>query len=241
MYPELSIIVPCYNEEKNIAEIYKEVIDLNLDDINIEVILVNNGSVDNTETEIKKIINVHQKKNIENLNIKLLSLDENQNYDGGIYKGLQIANGKFLAWTHGDLQTPIVDVILLYKKVKNKNKVFGKGYRTNNRGYDSIVSRLHEKLCSIILGFDMIEINAQPKIFEKRHLDIFQNPPKKYARLDTYFYYISLKENFEIVNINVVFRSRVHGKSNWKSNFFDFTKHIISNTLYLIKLRLFKR
>ena len=239
MKPELSIIIPCYNEEKNIDEIYKEVIDINLVDMNIEIIFVNNGSKDNTEIEIKKIIDVHQKKNNKNLYIRLLNLNENQNYDGGIYKGLQFANGNFLSWTHGDLQTPIIDVILLYKKIKNKKKVFGKGFRTNNRGYDSIVSRMHEKLCSLILGFNMKEINAQPKIFEKKYFDIFNNPPKKYARLDTYFYYIALKKNFVIENMNVVFRSRVHGKSNWKSNFFDFIKHIISNTLYLIKLRLF--
>ena len=55
MKPELSIIIPCYNEEKNIDEIYKEVIDINLVDMNIEIIFVNNGSKDNTEIEINVI------------------------------------------------------------------------------------------------------------------------------------------------------------------------------------------
>ena len=56
--------------------------------------------------------------------------------------------------------------------------IFGKGYRTNNRGFDGIVSRFHETLASIILGKNLKEINAQPKIFSKDLLNYFDNFPK---------------------------------------------------------------
>lgn len=233
---DLSIIIPCYNEEKNIAQIYYEIENLQLNDVNLEILFVNNGSDDNTKTEILEIL----KKSLEitqNLKIRLVNLKHNQNYDGGILSGLKEGNGRFLSWTHGDLQTPLQDVLDLYHKIKDKNKVFGKGTRTNNRGYDGIISRFHEKLSSLILGFKMKEINAQPKMFRKEDLNIFSNPPTNYARLDTYFYYLALKNSFEIVSTEVIFRSRIHGTSNWKSNIFDFVRHLISNILYLIKLR----
>ena len=83
----------------------------------------------------------------------------------------------------------------------------------------------------------MTEINAQPKIIEREKLVLFKNPPKKWTTLDTYFYYISLKNNLEIIKINVNFKSRIHGQSKWKSNLFTFIKHIFFNFLYLIRLK----
>ena len=238
MFPDLSLIIPCYNEEENIAKIYQEIYQLNLEEINLEVLFVNNGSIDSTEIEIQKVITKNIKKN---LNIKLVNLKKNLNYDGGIYNGLKNANGKYLSWTHGDLQTPIEDVIKLYNKLKNKNKVFGKGVRKNNRGYDSIISKFHEKLCSLVLGYNMREINAQPKIFEKKFFHLFSNPPIKYTKIDTYFYYTSLRNNFEIEELDVIFKSRIHGVSKWKNNFLTFITHILMNFLYLFQLKLFKK
>ena len=51
----LSVIVPCYNEEKNIPLILQK-FDNCIDSNDIELILVNNGSTDNTENLLKKIL-----------------------------------------------------------------------------------------------------------------------------------------------------------------------------------------
>ena len=49
-----SLVLPCYNEEKNIIFLYKEFLDINFNDEKIELIFVNNGSTDNTDEEIEK-------------------------------------------------------------------------------------------------------------------------------------------------------------------------------------------
>ena len=51
----LSIVLPCYNEEKNIPDILKRFSEI-ISSSDIEVVLVNNGSVDNTEQMIKNEI-----------------------------------------------------------------------------------------------------------------------------------------------------------------------------------------
>ena len=44
----------------------------------------------------------------------------------------------------------------------------------------------------------------------------------------------------EIVEIEVIFKSRIYGNSKWKNNFWVFIKHIFFNLVYLVQLRLTK-
>ncbi|MDC0903052.1 glycosyltransferase family 2 protein [Pelagibacteraceae bacterium] len=229
-----SLVLPCYNEEENISLLYKEFSQINLDQFQSELIFVNNGSADNTKNEIERIIRENKKVNI---NIVTINLEENQGYGGGIAEGLKISKGEFIGWAHADLQTPLEDFFKLFKLVKDKKEIFGKGFRTNNRGLDGIVSRFHESLASLILGYKMVEINAQPKIFSKDLMKYFSDIPYKWTVLDTYVNYICLKNKIKIETINVIFKKRIHGKSKWKNNLLIFLKHIVFNVLYLFKLR----
>ena len=229
-----SLVLPCYNEEENISLLYKEFSEIPLDQYRAELILVNNGSKDGTQKEIEKIIDNNKK---DSINVVLLNLKKNLGYGGGISEGLKIANGDYIGWSHADLQTPLIDFFKLFKLIKNKEKVFGKGIRVNNRGYFGLISKMHEILASIILGYNLKEINAQPKIFSKNVLKYFNNMPKKWTTLDTYAVYISLENNIDIVEMDVIFRNRVHGESKWQNNFSNFIKHIFFNIMYLVRLR----
>ena len=79
---ELSIVIPCYNEEDNIktSKFLKKI----LKELNYEVIFVDNGSTDLTfkilEDEIK-----------DYKNFKIIKLKQNQGYGGGIIAGIQEA------------------------------------------------------------------------------------------------------------------------------------------------------
>ena len=229
-----SLVLPCYNEEENISLLYKEFSEIPLDQYRAELILVNNGSIDGTQKEIEKIIDNNKK---DSINVVLLNLKKNLGYGGGISEGLKIANGDYIGWSHADLQTPLIDFFKLFNLIKNKQKVFGKGIRVNNRGYFGLISKMHEVLASIILGYNLKEINAQPKIFSKDVLKYFNNMPKKWTTLDTYAVYISLENNIDIVEMDVIFRNRVHGESKWQNNFSNFIKHIFFNIMYLVQLR----
>ena len=50
---ELSIIIPCYNEEKNIPLLLKKIEIFDYD--KFEIILINNGSIDNSYSLMKKL------------------------------------------------------------------------------------------------------------------------------------------------------------------------------------------
>ena len=95
--PELSLIIPCYNEELNIPPLMKR---LNLiQEEWIEFILVNNGSNDNTRNIIVK-----EAEKLD-LKIKLVDIKKNNGYGYGIMEGIKTGSGSILSWTHADLQT----------------------------------------------------------------------------------------------------------------------------------------
>ena len=85
---KLSIIIPCYNEEKNISlilERFNKIIVRN----DIEVLFVNNGSTDNSEQVFNKLISNYSFA-------KIIKVDINQGYGFGITSGLKEAKGEFI-------------------------------------------------------------------------------------------------------------------------------------------------
>ena len=106
MSVDFSLILPCYNEEKNIKILFQEFVDLPRQNNNkFELIFVNNGSTDETELEIDKAI----QSNGDNKEILInkVNLDTNQGYGGGIVAGLQEARGNYIGWAHADFTNSI--------------------------------------------------------------------------------------------------------------------------------------
>ena len=123
---DISIIIPCYNEVNNIAKIAYQIDKIKKEntDLVLSFIIVNNGSADNTKSELDKYSG--------NNNFKVVNLDKNQGYGGGILKGLEQAESQIISWTHGDLQCDLNDVIKAYRSNKSKllsNNCIVKGKR----------------------------------------------------------------------------------------------------------------
>ena len=109
----LSVVVPCYNEEKNIPLIFarfSEALHRYKDPKTVEIILVNNGSHDRTSECITSEI-----ANSGLTNFRMVTVPVNQGYGFGIVSGLKEASGETLAWTHADMQTDPYDVMRAFE------------------------------------------------------------------------------------------------------------------------------
>src|SRR3989338_2058897 len=107
MPPTLSAVIPCYNEAASIPlilERFKKVIAENSNNTNIEVILVNNGSTDESKAVLAKLLPQYPFA-------RSVEVVVNQGYGFGILAGLREARGEFLGWTHADLQTDPGDIL----------------------------------------------------------------------------------------------------------------------------------
>ena len=104
----LSLIIPCFNEESNLNKLLNTIDTLfkKYPEEKIEIILVDNGSTDNSNKLIKKNKLFLDKK------INLIEIDNNVGYGDGIYRGITSSKGNFVAWCHADLQADLKDVIV---------------------------------------------------------------------------------------------------------------------------------
>lgn len=91
----LDIVVPCYNEEKNIRRFYSEIDKVLTDDVDWRIIYVNDGSKDNTLNEIKKLEKA-----------KYISFSRNFGKEAAIYAGLKNTTAEYVILMDVDLQDP---------------------------------------------------------------------------------------------------------------------------------------
>jgi glycosyltransferase involved in cell wall biosynthesis len=231
---ELSIIIPCYNEEKNLINLVNEIkiIKKENPELKLEFILVNDGSTDQTSTTLKELN--------QNEIYKLVDLKQNMGYGGSIQEGLKSSSSNILSWTHSDLQCDLSDVIKLYKLYKKEfldKKIIVKGKRIKRNIFDSFFSNSMAILASIIFQKKFYEINAQPKIFSRKLFKEFENAPKDFS-LDLYLLYISKKKLYKIIEHPVVYKKRVAGVSKGGDSFLGKIKLTLRTLKYIINLRL---
>lgn len=97
----LSLVVPCYNEESAIPAFMEEVqrVIKTLEDVDIEIIFVDDGSRDKTLEIIREL---QQEKNF----VRFISFSRNFGKESAILAGLQAARGTWTAVMDADLQDP---------------------------------------------------------------------------------------------------------------------------------------
>ena len=106
----LSIVIPVYNEEKNLALLYQALIKvLSKLDYQYEILFVDDGSMDKSCTIIRSL---HKRDSF----VKGLSLSKNFGHQIALLAGLQHAKGEIVITMDGDLQHPPEIIPLLVEK-----------------------------------------------------------------------------------------------------------------------------
>jgi glycosyltransferase involved in cell wall biosynthesis len=227
-----SLVIPCFNEGKNIPMLLERCQELIVDK-SIEIIIVDNGSTDDTDKVLKKLI-------LDRSSIRVVHIKINQGYGYGILEGLKAGKGKILAWTHADLQTDLRDVINAMEYFKNTNKpeqLFVKGSRYGRPIIDIAFTIGMSIFETILMKTKMWDINAQPTVFHRSFYESWENPPKDFS-LDLFAYFMAKKQNLTIKRFPVLFADRVHGSSHWNvsvSAKFRFIKRTLHYSFLLNK------
>lgn len=207
---KLSIVVPCYNEADNIPlilERFDEVIKTD----EVEVILVNNGSTDNSAVVLDELLPNYSFA-------RTVFVPVNQGYGYGILQGLNAAEGDYIGWTHADMQTDPADVLKaldIINNSKDKN-IYVKGNRKGRPAFDQFFTWGMGIFETIYFKTHMDDINAQPNVFPKGFYEGWDNPPYDFS-LDLFAVYTAKKAGLLIVRFPVLFPERIHGESKWNN------------------------
>lgn len=150
MKTKISIILPCHNEEKNIPLLIPEIIKMIPKKYSFEIILVNDGSSDNTYLEIIKLCK-------KNKNIKGISFDRNFGHQEALREGILKSAGNAVITMDSDFQHPpsLIPKLIKYwekgydlvqaRKIDDKSSTFSMkiqrkiGYFVWNKISDGII------------------------------------------------------------------------------------------------------
>ncbi|MFQ5963103.1 MAG: glycosyltransferase family 2 protein [Candidatus Scalinduaceae bacterium] len=221
--PELSIVIPLFNEERNVEVVTKELVaELEVNEITYELILVDNGSFDRTSRIIEELVD-------ENPRIKPIYLSQNQGYGGGILAGLSECNGRYIGYMWGDRQVVAKDVIRIFKKLKDEGLDLCKSIRIER--HDGLKRKIITKAYNFIFPFffsvSSRDINGCPKMFKSERFYELNITLRDWF-IDPEIMVKSQKRNFKIGEVPVIFYSRNHGSSNVRlCTVFEFIKNMI--------------
>lgn len=226
---KFSLVIPCYNEAKNIPLLLNRCRTL-ADKKNIEVVLVDNGSTDNTNEVLSQLLPLYP-------GCRSTRVEINQGYGYGIVAGLQAARGELLGWTHADMQTDPQDVlsgIELFEKYGED--IFVKGRRYGRPIMDVFFTVGMSVFETLLLMRPMWDINAQPTMFSRKFFDSWKNIPTDFS-IDLYAYYEAQKQGIKVHRFPVAFGERAHGLSHWNVNWAAKGKFIKRTIDFSLQLR----
>ena len=198
---KLSIVVPCYNESKDIAK-NSEIIKNYLESIkqDYELILVNDGSKDNTKEVIEAIPGV-----------KALSYEPNRGKGGAVKYGIENATGDYVLFMDADLSTDLEAIDKFIKLAPNYDMVIG-----SRHAKDSVIKKkqpalrvfigwccrklvnmkFHFKYKDTQCGFKAMRTDIAKKIVSKQVVNNFA--------FDVEYLYIASLNNLSIYEMGVI-------------------------------------
>jgi len=204
-----SIIIPLYNEEKNIDNLIKEIfLSLNKYENNFEIILVNDASTDSTLNIIEFLKKKYSPR------IYLINNIKNIGQSFSIIKGVNMSNFETIVTIDGDGQNNPKDISLLLKKYNSSHEItLVGGIRKNRKDnfFKKLSSRLANKVRKFILNDDCIDTGCSLKVFKK---SIFIKFPK-FKGLHRFLPALFKGYGGKTIFLEVHHRERKYGNSNY--------------------------
>lgn len=144
----LSIVVPCYNEEKALPYFYDEINKISKDmgrkyRLEFEFVFVDDGSKDNTANILKNMADTDSR-------VKFISFSRNFGKEAALLAGLQYSSGDYTAVMDADLQDPPEMLIDMYEALTNEDYDCAAAKRVTRKGEPKIRSWFAKKFYKLI-------------------------------------------------------------------------------------------
>jgi len=224
----LSLVIPFYNEEKNIRGVVSGLVNsFENSSIDYELILVNNGSIDESPKILEDL--AKEKPN----RIKVAHVLVNQGYGWGIINGLKLASSEFIGYMGGDGQIKPRDVLRVFNCIRNENYDLVKVKRAVRK--DGIIRRFLSTVFNFLflVSFNVktLDVNGSPKVL-KRELVKIICPTSKDWFIDAEIMIKAKYLNLSVAEVPVEFLRREEGKSHVKSAvILEFAKNMLDYKL----------
>lgn len=214
----LSIVLPSYNEEQNIANTARVLGELlEKEQIEYELIFVSDGSKDATYAEILKVSAVNPR-------IKGAEFSRNFGKEASIFAGLSLAVGDAVIVMDCDLQHPPQVIPKMWKLWQEGYEVV-EGIKLS-RGRESLAHKmsagLFYKIMSRLIKMDM-NASSDYKLLDRKVVNVLLELPEK----NTFFRALTFWAGFNTTTVEYEVQERAYGESKW--SLISLMKYAITN------------
>lgn len=214
----LSIVLPAYNEEQNIANttaVLSKLLEEN--GIDYELVFISDGSRDDTFSEIRKAA-------AANPRVRGAEFSRNFGKEAGIFAGLELTSGDAVVVMDCDLQHPPQVIPRMWEKWKNGAEVV-EGIKSS-RGRESLGYKLSAglfyRIMSKLIKMDM-NASSDFKLLDRKVVEVLLGLPER----NTFFRALSFWAGFRTESISYEVQERQYGESKW--SFLSLMRYAITN------------
>ena len=236
----LSIIIPVYNEEQYLAQVFKELKNL-FNNKEVEIIFINDGSNDKSRNILEDF-----KKNNFFFNLILINLEKNYGKGYAVRQGIKKSKGNYVLLHDADLELDLKDANEIYQIIKNRKEIkciFGSRYlsgklKKNNYFFNNLIGKLNSIIFSIFFLQSLTDVHCGLKIMRREVVEKLNLSINDFGiELDIASQIVRNKFYIYEYGISYYFRTKKEGKKiSWldglKSIYYLFKIRFIDNDSY---------
>jgi len=202
----LTILVPVYNESRNIPLLHsklRSVLDENK--FSYEIIFVDDGSTDNTQEVLKNIMR-------KDRNVRNIEFQKNFGKSAALNAGFDHAKNDIIITMDGDLQDDPIEIPRFVAKLgKGYDLVSGWKFRRKDPIGKTLPSKFFNNLTAMITGLNIHDFNCGYKAYRKKVVDNIE----VYGELHRYIPALAAMKGFKVGEIKVRHHRRKFGQSKY--------------------------
>ncbi|MFH1778878.1 MAG: glycosyltransferase family 2 protein [Candidatus Omnitrophota bacterium] len=222
----ISIIIPVYNEEENLALLAEGLFEtLNNLGQNFEVIFIDDGSTDKGLATLQNLQKTHPQ-------IRIIKFDRNHGQTAAFDCGFKAAKGDIIITMDADLQNDPNDIPKLIEVLKDCDMVYGWRRKRRDPFLKLAASKVANYIRNKLTGEDIKDVGCSLKAYKRKCL----NNLKLYNGMHRFLPTLVKLEGFEVKEIEVSHRPRKYGRSKY-----NIRKRLIWPFLDLLAVRWMKK
>ena len=227
--PELSIVIPCYNEEERLPRTIEQIERyLEGKDLSYELILVDDGSTDGTRQ-------IQEAAAERNPSVRVEALPRNRGKGRALAEGVAVSTGAQILVTDADLSTPIEEIEKLRVALRGgagvaigSRSVRGSRVEISQPAYRVLMGKVFNLLVQAVLlpgiwdtqcGFKLFRADVAHEVFAGLTTDGFGYDPE--------VLYLAKRRGVKIAEVPIVWRNSAPTKVMPIKSSFDMFKHVV--------------